>query len=147
LSNGPGDPAAVTAVIDQLRLLLDGAASLPVFGVCLGHQLLCLALGGHTHKMKFGHHGGNHPVRDESDRSIAITSQNHGFAVDLASLGEGAELSHVNLFDQSVAGVRITGRPVSSVQYHPEAAAGPRDSEYLFGEFIKLLEKNVAKKN
>jgi len=136
LSNGPGDPAAVTAVIDQLRLLLDGAASLPVFGVCLGHQLLCLALGGHTHKMKFGHHGGNHPVRDESDRSIAITSQNHGFAVDLASLGEGAELSHVNLFDQSVAGVRITGRPVSSVQYHPEASPGPNDSDALFDRFV-----------
>jgi carbamoyl-phosphate synthase small subunit len=144
LSNGPGDPAAVVAVIEQLRLLLSEAPNLPVFGVCLGHQLLCLALGGRTYKLKFGHHGGNHPVRDERDRSIAITAQNHGFAVDLASLGEKAELTHLNLFDQTVAGMRMKGRPVSGVQYHPEASPGPHDSDALFDHFVEQV-RNYGK--
>lgn len=139
LSNGPGDPAAVTAVIEQLRILLAEAPDLPVFGVCLGHQLLCLALGGRTYKLKFGHHGGNHPVRDERDRSIAITSQNHGFAVDLASLGADAELTHLNLFDQTVAGIRMRDRPVGGVQYHPEASPGPLDSDALFDHFVEQV--------
>lgn len=135
LSNGPGDPAAVTAVISELRTLLAEAGEMPIFGICLGHQLLCLALGGRTYKLKFGHHGGNHPVRDERDRSIAITSQNHGFAVDIESLGAGAELTHVNLFDQTVAGLSLKDRPVFSVQYHPEASPGPNDSDALFIRF------------
>lgn len=144
LSNGPGDPAAVESVIVELRALLAAAPELPIFGVCLGHQLLCLALGGHTYKLKFGHHGGNHPVRDELDQSIAITSQNHGFAVDLDSLGEGAELTHVNLFDRTVAGLRMRTRPVFSVQYHPEASPGPHDSDALFDRFVAAVRARPA---
>lgn len=137
LSNGPGDPAAVEHVIAQLRELLQGGGDeLPIFGICLGHQLLCLALGGRTYKLEFGHHGGNHPVRDERDKSIAITSQNHGFAVDIASLGEGLKLTHINLFDRTVAGVELEGRPVFGVQYHPEACPGPQDSNALFERFV-----------
>ncbi len=147
LSNGPGDPAAVTSVVEQLRMLVSEAGDLPVFGVCLGHQLLCLALGGKTYKMKFGHHGGNHPVRDERDQSIAITAQNHGFAVDLASLGGVAELTHLNLFDQTVAGLRMPGRPVSSVQYHPEASPGPHDSDALFDRFVEAIQAYHATQN
>jgi carbamoyl-phosphate synthase small subunit len=135
LSNGPGDPAAVAPVIEQLRMLLGESGELPIFGICLGHQLLCLALGGRTYKLKFGHHGGNHPVRDERDRSIAITSQNHGFAVDIESLGQGAALTHMNLFDRTVAGLELVGRPVFAVQYHPEASPGPHDSDRLFERF------------
>lgn len=143
LSNGPGDPAAVGDVITQLRELVNpqtGAdRSLPIFGICLGHQLLCLALGGRTYKLKFGHHGGNHPVRDERDKSIAITSQNHGFAVDLDSLGAGASLTHVNLFDRTVAGLELDDRPVFAVQYHPEACPGPSDSDRLFDRFAAAV--------
>lgn len=143
LSNGPGDPAAVGPVIDQLRALLETSSSeLPIFGICLGHQLLCLALGGRTFKLKFGHHGGNHPVRDERDRSIAITSQNHGFAVDLDSLGDGA-LTHVNLFDRTVAGLELHGRPVFAVQYHPEASPGPHDSDRLFERFAAHVREHA----
>lgn len=143
LSNGPGDPGAVAEVIEQLRLLVDDpqAADLPIFGICLGHQLLCLALGGQTYKLKFGHHGGNHPVRDERDRSIAITSQNHGFAVDVDSLGEGAELTHINLFDNTVAGLALRDRPVFGVQYHPEASPGPHDSDALFQRFAAQIRE------
>jgi carbamoyl-phosphate synthase small subunit len=147
LSNGPGDPAAVTEVIEQLRVLLSEAPDLPVFGVCLGHQLLCLALGGRTYKLKFGHHGGNHPVRDERNRSIAITSQNHGFAVDLGSLGGHAQLTHLNLFDQTVAGIRIRDRPVGSVQYHPEASPGPHDSDRLFDDFAEQVRTHAKARN
>jgi carbamoyl-phosphate synthase small subunit len=140
LSNGPGDPAAVGDVIAQLRELVTAAdRTLPIFGICLGHQLLCLALGGRTYKLKFGHHGGNHPVRDEHDGSIAITSQNHGFAVDLDSLGAGASLTHVNLFDRTVAGLELDDRPVFAVQYHPEACPGPSDSDRLFDRFAAAV--------
>jgi carbamoyl-phosphate synthase small subunit len=139
LSNGPGDPAALPDVVEQLRRLLDADTELPIFGICLGHQLLCLALGGKTYKLKFGHHGGNHPVRAEADGSVAITAQNHGFAVELESLGERAELTHVNLFDDTVAGMRLRDRPVSSVQYHPEASPGPHDSTHLFVRFAEQL--------
>ncbi len=145
LSNGPGDPGAVRDVIEELRKLVADprAADLPIFGICLGHQLLCLALGGRTYKLKFGHHGGNHPVRDERDGSIAITAQNHGFAVDVSSLGDGAELTHLNLFDDTVAGVALRGRPVSGVQYHPEASPGPHDSDALFERFARQLRDRV----
>ena len=135
LSNGPGDPAAATEVIVELRRLLD-AMDAPIFGVCLGHQLLALALGGKTFKMKFGHHGGNHPVRHEDSGRVAITSQNHGFAVDLASLGAGAALTHKNIFDSTAAGLRLRDRPVSSVQYHPEASPGPHDAADLLTSFV-----------
>jgi carbamoyl-phosphate synthase small subunit len=147
LSNGPGDPAAVAPVIEQLKILVAHAEAqanpLPIFGICLGHQLLCLALGGRTYKLKFGHHGGNHPVRDERDHSIAITSQNHGFAVDIDSLGEGAALTHLNLFDKTVAGIEMIGRPVFGVQYHPEASPGPHDSDRLFERFAKQVREHA----
>jgi carbamoyl-phosphate synthase small subunit len=139
LSNGPGDPAALRDEIGRIRELLRRAPALPVFGICLGHQLLCLALGGKTYKLKFGHHGGNHPVRNEVGRSVEITAQNHGFAAVLESLGDGAALSHVNLFDDTVAGLRLRDRPVWAVQYHPEASPGPHDARHLFAEFAAML--------
>lgn len=144
LSNGPGDPAAVAPVIEELRALVGQPDKLPIFGICLGHQLLCLALGGRTYKLKFGHHGGNHPVRDERDHSIAITSQNHGFAVDLDSFGDGATLTHINLFDRTVAGLELVGRPVFGVQYHPEASPGPQDSNRLFERFAADLGEHAS---
>jgi len=144
LSNGPGDPAAVTGVITELGHLL-ATTDVPIFGVCLGHQLLALALGGRTYKMKFGHHGGNHPVRHEASHRVAITSQNHGFAVDIASLGNGAALTHLNLFDGTTAGLRLRDRPVSSVQYHPEASPGPHDASDLLTGFVGQVRRHVAR--
>ncbi len=141
LSNGPGDPAAATGVITQLRRLL-ASIDVPVFGVCLGHQLLALALGGRTYKMKFGHHGGNHPVRHEDSGRVAITSQNHGFAVDIGSLGEGAALTHRNLFDGTTAGLRLRDRPIASVQYHPEASPGPHDASDLLSQFVAQVRRH-----
>ncbi|MBK7827812.1 glutamine-hydrolyzing carbamoyl-phosphate synthase small subunit [Nannocystis sp.] len=140
LSNGPGDPAAATGVIEQLRLLL-ARIDVPVFGVCLGHQLLALALGGRTYKLKFGHHGGNHPVRHEDSGRVAITSQNHGFAVDMTSLGVGAVLTHRNLFDDTAAGLRLRDRPIASVQYHPEASPGPHDAADLLAAFVAQVRR------
>lgn len=144
LSNGPGDPAAVEGASANIAEVLEGLEGRPLFGICLGHQLLCLALGGKTYKMKFGHHGGNHPVREESDRSVAITSQNHGFAVDLESLGTGAGLTHLNLFDQTVAGLRLLDSPVYSVQYHPEASPGPHDAAPLFDRFVSAMRERAG---
>ena len=144
LSNGPGDPAAVTGVITELARLL-AATDVPIFGVCLGHQLLALALGGRTYKLKFGHHGGNHPVRHEASHRVAITSQNHGFAVDIDSLGSGAALTHLNLFDGTAAGLRLRDRPVSSVQYHPEASPGPHDASDLLTGFVGQVRRHVAR--
>jgi len=141
LSNGPGDPAAVTGVIRELERLL-AATDIPIFGVCLGHQLLALALGGRTYKLKFGHHGGNHPVRHEGSGRVAITSQNHGFAVDIASLGSGAALTHLNLFDATAAGLRLRDRPVASVQYHPEASPGPHDASDLLTGFVAQVRRH-----
>ncbi len=144
LSNGPGDPAAVEVGVARIKELLRRAPALPVFGICLGHQLLCLALGGKTYKLKFGHHGGNHPVRDERTKAVAITAQNHGFAVELESLGEGAVLSHLNLFDKTVAGLDLRDRPVGGVQYHPEASPGPHDAAPLFRRFADQMRERRA---
>jgi carbamoyl-phosphate synthase small subunit len=137
LSNGPADPAAVTYAHQTIRDLLGVR---PIFGICLGHQMLGLALGGSTYKLKFGHHGANHPVMDLRTSKVEITSQNHGFAVDADSLAGRAELSHVNLNDRTVEGLRGVGVPFFSVQYHPEASPGPHDSSYLFTLFRKLVE-------
>jgi carbamoyl-phosphate synthase small subunit len=145
LSNGPGDPAAVTGAIERIRRLLDAEPELPVFGICLGHQLLCLALGGRTYKLKFGHHGGNHPVRTQDEGRVAITAQNHGFAVELDSLGAGVELTHINLFDGTVAGLRLRDRPVSGVQYHPEASPGPHDSHDSFLRFAAQIRRHAGR--
>ena len=137
LSNGPGDPAAVGYAITACRQFLD--KNVPLFGICLGHQILGLALGGKTYKLKFGHHGANQPVLDLATRRVEITSQNHGYAVDVASLHGKAELSHVNLQDGTVEGMRATKLRAFSVQYHPEAAPGPHDAGYLFDRFIALM--------
>jgi carbamoyl-phosphate synthase small subunit len=137
LSNGPADPAAVPYAYEAIRGLL---GKKPIFGICLGHQLLGLALGGQTYKLGFGHHGANHPVMDLRTRRVEITSQNHGFAVDAESLLGKAELSHLNLNDNTVEGLRGSGVPFFSVQYHPEASPGPHDAAYLFERFRRLVE-------
>jgi len=136
LSNGPGDPAAVERGIDAVSNLV---GKKPIFGICLGHQILSIVLGAKTHKMPFGHHGANHPVRDNLTGKVEITSQNHSFAVDPDTLGDDLELTHVNLNDQSVEGIRHKELPVFSVQYHPEAAPGPLDSSHLFQRFQELV--------
>jgi len=137
LSNGPGDPAAVPYVVETTKALLE---KLPIFGICLGHQMLGQAFGGKTYKLKFGHHGGNHPVKDLKTGKVAITVQNHGFCVDIDSLNKkDIELTHLNLNDHTLEGMRHKKLPVFSVQFHPEAAPGPHDAEYLFAEFVKLM--------
>jgi len=140
LSNGPGDPAAVTYAVESARELV--ASGVPIFGICLGHQILGQALGGKTYKLKFGHHGANHPVMDLDTRKVEITSQNHGYCVDVASLEGKAVLTHVSLNDKTVEGMRHATLPVFSVQYHPEASPGPNDSGYLFARFTKLMDEN-----
>lgn len=137
LSNGPGDPEPVTDAVDAIRRLL--AERMPLFGICLGHQLLGLALGGKTFKLKFGHHGSNHPVKDLQTEKIEITSQNHGFCVDLESLPKEVRTTHVNLNDGTSEGMAHATLPAFSVQYHPEASAGPHDSRYLFERFRALM--------
>jgi carbamoyl-phosphate synthase small subunit len=136
LSNGPGDPRPLTYAVDAIRGLL---GKTPVFGICLGHQLLGLALGGEIYKLKFGHRGANQPVLNRRTQRVEITSQNHGFALRAESLPPDVEVTHVNLNDQTVEGLRHAKLPVFSVQYHPEASAGPHDSSYLFGEFRRLM--------
>jgi carbamoyl-phosphate synthase small subunit len=138
LSNGPGDPAALPYAAEAARALVDSGK--PVFGICLGHQILGHALGGATYKLRFGHHGANHPVMDLATGKVEITSQNHGFAVDVDSLAGKATLTHVNLNDRTVEGMRLDDRPVFSVQYHPEASPGPHDSAYLFRRFVSLMK-------
>jgi carbamoyl-phosphate synthase small subunit len=139
LSNGPGDPAALPYAIDNARTLVQ--SGVPVFGICLGHQILGLAMGGRTFKLKFGHRGANHPVKKLQTGKIEITSQNHGFAVDPASLPPDVEVTHTNLYDGTVEGLRHKEKPVFCVQYHPEASPGPHDADYLFHDFIQLIEE------
>jgi len=142
VSNGPGDPAAVTYAVDSLKGLV---GKVPIFGICLGHQLLCRALGGKTYKLKFGHRGGNQPVRNQATGKVEITSQNHGFAADEESLAAtGAVVTHVNLNDMTVEGFTHTDKAIFSVQYHPEASPGPHDATYLFDCFRSMMESGAA---
>jgi len=139
LSNGPGDPEGVPYLVEAVRALL---GKVPIFGICLGHQILGLAAGGSTYKLKFGHHGANHPVKDLATGKVEITAQNHGFAVDPMSVkAHGLDLSHVNLNDGTCEGLRHRELPVFSVQYHPEASPGPHDANYLFNRFVDLMRR------
>ncbi|MCL2458797.1 MAG: glutamine-hydrolyzing carbamoyl-phosphate synthase small subunit [Desulfobulbus sp.] len=138
LSNGPGDPAGVRGVVDNIRKLL---GKIPIFGICLGHQMLGLAYGATTYKLKFGHRGSNQPVKDLLTGRVEITSQNHGFCVDPASLSANVEVTHINLNDGSLEGMRHREWPAFSVQYHPEYASGPHDAEYLFDRFMQLMKQ------
>ena len=137
LSNGPGDPAMVGYAVDTVRELV---GQVPIFGICLGHQLLCRALGGETFKLPFGHHGGNHPVRHEATGRVEITSQNHNFCVDPVSLHGVVDVTHLNLNDRTNEGIRVLDAPAFGVQYHPEAGPGPHDSRYLFEAFAELMD-------
>jgi carbamoyl-phosphate synthase small subunit len=141
LSNGPGDPAALTYIHDEVKQLI---GKVPVFGICLGHQILTHCYGGTTYKLKFGHRGGNHPVKDLRSGKVAITAQNHGFATDDQSLPDYVEVTHINLNDHTVEGMRSTKDPVFSVQHHPEAAPGPNDDKGFFDEFVALIESSRA---
>jgi carbamoyl-phosphate synthase small subunit len=143
LSNGPGDPEPCDYAIQAIQDVL--AARIPTYGICLGHQLLGLASGARTAKMKFGHHGGNHPVQDLDSKRVMITSQNHGFAVDINSLPNDLRVTHVSLFDGSLQGIERTDVPAFSFQGHPEASPGPHDVAYLFDRFIKLMQENSAR--
>ena len=141
LSNGPGDPAPLTYAIENAKTLI--ASNVPTFGICLGHQILGLAMGGETFKLKFGHRGANHPVKKLETGKVEITSQNHGFAVDPKSLPDDVAVTHVNLYDGTVEGLRHKSKPVFCVQYHPEASPGPHDADYLFDDFLNLIEKGT----
>lgn len=140
LSNGPGDPAALPYAVENVRQLA-AHPDLPMFGICLGHQVLGLAVGGRTFKLKFGHRGANHPVKELRSGKVEITSQNHGFAVDPGSLPGDVEVTHLNLYDGTLEGFRHTTKPIFSVQYHPEASPGPHDADYLFQQFLDAMEE------
>jgi carbamoyl-phosphate synthase small subunit len=142
ISNGPGDPAALPYVVDVVKSFL---GRMPIFGICLGHQILGLVLGGRTYKLKFGHHGANHPVKNLKTGRVEITSQNHGFAVDASSLPAGVRVTHVNLNDETVEGLRADDYAAMSLQYHPEAAPGPHDASYNFDVFLEMLERRTQK--
>ena len=139
LSNGPGDPAALPYAVESVREVV--RSEIPTFGICLGHQILGLAVGGQTFKLKFGHRGANHPVKELGSGKVEITSQNHGFAVDPGSLPADITVTHLNLYDGTVEGFRHTSKPVFSVQYHPEASPGPHDADYLFQQFLESMER------
>ena len=141
LSNGPGDPAVLDYAIDNARELV--RSDVPTFGICLGHQILGLAMGARTFKLKFGHRGANHPVKELQSGRVEITSQNHGFAVDPDSLPHDVQVTHLNLYDNTVEGLRHSTKPVFCVQYHPEASPGPHDADYLFSQFLEAMEKRV----
>ncbi|MBK3332313.1 glutamine-hydrolyzing carbamoyl-phosphate synthase small subunit [Persephonella atlantica] len=139
LSNGPGDPAILQYQIEQIKKLL--SSDIPMFGICLGHQLLSWAIGGKTYKLEFGHHGGNHPVKDLRTGKVEITAQNHNYATDPDSLPSHVEITHINLNDDTIEGIRLTDRPAFSIQHHPEASPGPHDSNHIFDDFVRLIEE------
>src|SRR4030095_13613568 len=141
LSTGRGDPAALPYAINNVRELV--STDIPTFGICLGHQILGLAVGGQTFKLKFGHRGANHPVKELESGKVEITSQNHGFAVDPESLPSDLKVTHLNLYDRTIQGLRHQTKPVFCVQYHPEAAPGPHDADYLFRQFLDEMERRA----
>ena len=143
LSNGPGDPDAVPYARENVAALV---GKVPIFGICLGHQIMGLALGGKTYKLKFGHRGGNHPVMDMETRKVEITTQNHGFCVDVESLQGKADITHLNLNDRTVEGLRHNEHPLFSVQYHPESSPGPHDADYLFSRFTQLMAQQKGRR-
>ncbi len=144
VSNGPGDPAPLDYIVQTVKQLI---GKLPIFGICMGNHILSMAMGGKTYKLKFGHHGGNHPVKDLKTGKVAISVQNHGFCVDIDSLNkDDIEITHINLNDNTLEGIRYKKLPIFSVQFHPECSPGPHDTKYLFDEFIRMMEKDRAKK-